>query len=47
MCKHAVKKLPFIIIYVSDWYKTQQLCDKAVLENRGTLKCVPDYYKNQ
>ena len=27
---HA-KKLPFVIIYVPDWCKTQQTCDKAVL----------------
>ena len=30
MCKHAVKKLPFLIRYVPDEYKTQQLCDKAI-----------------
>ena len=42
MCKHAVKKIPFLIRYVLDWYKTQQIgyvpechknqqmCDKAV-----------------
>ena len=23
------------------------MCDKAILENGGTLKCVPDCYKNQ
>ena len=39
MCKHAVKKLPFLIRYVPDQYKTQ--CDKAILENGGTLKSVP------
>ena len=33
MCKHAVEKLPF----VSDQYKTQQIFDKAILENDGTL----------
>ena len=46
MCKHAVKKLPFIIGYVPDQYKTQQMCDKAVFDNGGTLKSVPDCYKN-
>ena len=46
MCKQAVKKLPFLIRYVLDQYKTQ-LCDKAILENGGTLKSVPDYYKGQ
>ena len=41
MCKYAVKKLPFLIRYVPDQYKTQQMCDKAILENGGTLKSVP------
>ena len=47
MCKHAVKKLPYLSRYVPDWYKTQQLCDKALLENGGTLKSGLDCYKNQ
>ena len=33
MCKHAVKKLPFGIRYVSDQYKAQPMHDKAVLKN--------------
>ena len=32
MCKHVVKKLPFVIRYASDQYKTQQMRDKAILE---------------
>ena len=40
MCKHAVKKLPCLLRYVPDQYKTKQMCDKAILENGGTLKCV-------
>ena len=46
MCKYAVKKLPFIIRYIPDQYKTQQMCDKALLENSRTLDSVPDCYKN-
>ena len=46
ICKHVVKKLPFVIRYVSDQYNTQQMCDKAILENGGT-ESVPDCYKNQ
>ena len=46
MCKHAFKKLPFLIRYVPDQHKTQQICDKAILENGGTLKSVPVYYNN-
>ena len=42
MGKHAVKKLPYLLRYVRDWYKAQQMCDKATLENGGTLKFVPD-----
>ena len=41
MCKHAVKKLPFVIRYVPDRHTTQQICDKAIFENGGTLKSVP------
>ena len=25
-----------------DQYKTQQMCDKVILENSGTLESVPD-----
>ena len=41
MRKHAVKKLPFVIRYASDRYKIQEVCDKTILENGGTLKSVP------
>ena len=47
MCKISVKILPFITGYAPDWYKTQEICDKAILENCGTLKSVPDFYKNK
>ena len=47
MRKHAVKKLPFVIRYVHDQYKTQLTCDKAILENDGALKSDPHPYKNQ
>ena len=47
MCKYAVKKLPYLLRYVPDQYKTQQMCNKTILENVGTLKSVPDCYKNQ
>ena len=40
--KHAVKKLPYPLRYVPDQYKTQQMCDKAIIENSGTLTSVPD-----
>ena len=47
MCKNAVKMLPFVIRYISDQYATQEMFNKVVLENCGTLKFVPDCYKNQ
>ena len=45
MCKHAVKKLPYLLRYAL--FKTQKMCDGAILENGGTLKSVPYCYKNQ
>ena len=30
-----------------DQYKTQQICDKAIIENDRTLKFFSDCYKNQ
>ena len=47
MCKHGVKKLTYILRYVRDQYKTQQICDKMILENWGTLNSVPNCCKNQ
>ena len=40
MFKNAVKKLLFVITYFSDWYKTQEMCNKIIEENGGTLKFV-------
>ena len=31
ICKHVVKKLPYLLRYVLDRYKTQQICHKAIL----------------
>ena len=33
--------------YVPNQYKTQQMCDKAILENDGIIKSVSDCYRNQ
>ena len=46
MCKHAVKKSLYLG-HVHDKYKSQQMCDKAVLENGGTEDSVSDCYQNQ
>ena len=45
--KNAVKRLPFIIMYVSDRYKTQEICHRIILENGGMLRLNPDFYKNE
>ena len=42
MVKHAVKNLPYLLRSVPDQYKSQKSYDKAILENDGTLKSVPD-----
>ena len=47
MCKHAVKKLPYLLRYVSDQYETQQICDKAILENGETLEYILGCFKSQ
>ena len=47
MWKHEVKNLPDLLRYVPDQYKMQQILDKAILENGGTLKSVADCYINK
>ena len=47
MCKHAVKKLLYLLKYVPNRHKTQQMHDNDIPENGGTLKSVPYCYKNQ
>ena len=47
MCKNVIKKLPFVIRSIPDWYKTQEMCDKVILENEGTFMFVSECYKNQ
>ena len=43
MCKNAVKKLPFVIKYVSDRYQIKGMCNKVIVENGGMLEFVPDW----
>ena len=45
--KHDVEELSYLLIYVPYQYRTQQMCEKALFENGGTLNSVPVYYKNQ
>ena len=47
MCKHATQKFPYLLRYVPDQDKAQQISDKSILENGGTLNSVTECYKNQ
>ena len=47
LCKHAVKKLPFVIKHVPDCYETKDMCDRAIPENSGMLGFTPDCYKEK
>ena len=40
ICNYANKKLPFIIRYVPDKYKTKKGWNKVILEIGGTLKSI-------
>ena len=46
MCNYAVKKLPSLLRFVPGRYKLNK-CEKAIIENGGTLNSFPDCYKNQ
>ena len=43
----TVMKNPEMLKFVPDHLKTKKMCDKANLENGGTLNSVPYCYKNQ
>ena len=45
MCKQQLKN--YLLRYVPGQYKTQQMCDKAILENGEALKSVLDRDRNQ
>ena len=40
MCKQAIKKLVYLLGYVPDQCKTQEMCYKPILENAAILKNV-------
>ena len=37
MCKDAAEKLVFVIWYVPNRCKSQEICDTAILKDGGTL----------
>ena len=39
------KKLLYVLRFVPNQDKTQQMCDKAILENSGILMSIPDATK--
>ena len=41
MRNSAVKKLLFAILHIPNQYKTQQMCDKLILEDPGMLQFIP------
>ena len=47
MCKNTVGKLPVVITNVPDPCKTPDTYHKSIIKNDGTLKSVPDYFKNK
>ena len=44
---HEVKKLSYLLKYVPDQYKTQQMGEKTIPENGRTSESIHDCYKNQ
>ena len=43
MCNKAVDNYPHASEFVSEWYKTQNICVKAVDPYPSTTKFVPEY----
>ena len=44
MCDRNISEDPFSIRYISNQYKTQQMCDKAAHDCLAALKFVPDWF---
>ena len=42
MCNHAVKKLSFVIRDFPEQCRTQQMCDRELFQNDGTLESIPN-----
>ena len=48
MCERTVDVSPWLLEFVPDYYKTQEMREKAVTVTLGwTLRYVPDKYKMQ
>ena len=44
MCERAVEDRPWVLEYVPDHFKTQEICDKAVRDDLYFLQYVPDWF---
>ena len=44
MCDRVVSEDSFLIVYCSDKYITQKMCDEAVDDSLATLKLIPDWF---
>ena len=44
MCDKVVSKDLFMVVYCSDRYETQRICDEAVDDSPAALKFIPDWF---
>ena len=44
MCDDAVCKEAWLLEFVLDWFKTQEICERAVKEGRDSLIHVPAWF---
>ena len=47
MCNEAVQSEPWVLRFVPDHYKTQEMCNEAVQSEPEVLRLVPDQLKTQ
>ena len=47
MCIKAVEVDPWLLKYVPDHFKTQEMCDAVVIEDPLLLRYVPDWFVTQ
>ena len=47
MGQESILENPWLLMIVSDEYKTQEMCERVVLKEPQTLKCVPNEYKTR
>ena len=45
MCGKPLDRYYFALVYVADWYKTQEMCDRYVSEDPFLILYCPDKFK--